>query len=88
VFVYPVRLAAEIDRNGLARELADAGIATKVYLPSVHLQPYMRERFGFGEGMLPVSEEASRRLLSIPFHSGLEADDQDRVVEALRAALQ
>ena len=47
----------------------------------------MRERFGFGEGMLPVSEEASRRLLSIPFHSGLEAEDQERVVEALRAAL-
>jgi perosamine synthetase len=87
-FVYPVRLAPEIDRGRLVRELAEGGIATKVYLPSIHLQPYMRERFGFGEGMLPVSEEASRRLLSIPFHSGLEADDQERVVEALRAALQ
>ena len=87
-FVYPVRLAEQIERDRLARELAEAGIATKVYLPSIHLQPYMRERFGFGEGMLPVSEEASRRLLSIPFHSGLEAEDQERVVAALRAALQ
>jgi perosamine synthetase len=87
-FVYPVRLAAEIDRAQLARDLADAGIATKVYLPSIHLQSYMRERFGFREGMLPVSEEASRRLLSIPFHSGLEAEEQERVVDAIRTALR
>jgi perosamine synthetase len=87
-FVYPVRLAPEVDRARIARELAEAGIATKVYLPSIHLQPYMRERFGFREGMCAVSEEASRRLLSIPFHSGLEPDDQERVVEALRAAVR
>jgi perosamine synthetase len=86
-FVYPVRLAPEIDREQLVRDLRDAGIQTKVYLPSIHLQAYMRERFGFREGMLPVSEEASRRLLSIPFHSGIEPADQERVIEALRGAL-
>ena len=37
------------------------GIETSRYLPSIHLQPYMRERFGYREGMFPVSEEASRR---------------------------
>jgi perosamine synthetase len=87
-FVYPVRLDAELDRDRIVRELRDAGVATKVYLPSIHLQPYMRERFGFREGMFPVSEEASRRLLSLPFHSGIEPEDQDRVVEALRVALR
>ena len=29
------------------------GIQTSRYLPSIHLQSYMRERFGFAEGMLP-----------------------------------
>src|SRR5207244_3495388 len=86
-FVYPLRLDPAIDRARLAAELARRGIATKVYLPSIHLQPYMRERFGFREGMCPVSEEASRRLLSLPFYSALEPEDQERVVEALRAAL-
>jgi dTDP-4-amino-4,6-dideoxygalactose transaminase len=47
----------------------------------------MRERFGFREGMFPASEEASRRLLALPFHTGLEAEDQERVVEALRSAI-
>jgi perosamine synthetase len=68
-------------------ELTRAGVASAPYLPSIHLQPYMRERFGFAEGMCPVSEDASRRTLALPFFPQLEPDDQERVVEALRAAL-
>ncbi len=86
-FVYPVRLAPEIDRERVVAALAEEGIETSRYLPSIHLQPYMRERFSFRKGMFPVSEEASRRLLALPFYSTLEADDQERVVEALRAAI-
>ena len=86
-FVYPVRLAEDVDRDQVLAELRAAGVASKVYLPSIHLQPYMRERFGFREGMFPASEEASRRLLALPFHTGLEAEDQERVVEALRSAI-
>ena len=40
------------------------------YLPSIHLQPYMRERYGFREGMCPVSEDASSRTLALPFFTG------------------
>ena len=67
--------------------LAERGIATSRYLPSIHLQPYMRERFGYREGMLPVSEEASRRLLALPFFTGIAPDQQERVVAALSEAL-
>jgi perosamine synthetase len=86
-FVYPVRLAPEIDRERVIAELDGVGIQTSRYLPSIHLQPYMRERYGFGEGLCPVSEEASRRLLSLPFSSAIAAEDQERVVEALARAL-
>jgi perosamine synthetase len=86
-FIYPVRLDASIDRERVIARLAEVGVATSRYLPSIHLQPYMRERFGYREGMLPVSEEASRRLLALPFYPELSADDQAYVVEALRAVL-
>ena len=46
----------------------------------------MRERFGFSEGMFPVSEDASARTMAIPFHARLGRGDQERVVDALRAA--
>lgn len=86
-FVYPVRLDPAVDREHVITALDADGIQTSRYLPSIHLQPYMRERFGFTEGTCPVSEEASRRLLSLPFHSGITPADQDRVVDALARAL-
>ena len=86
-FVYPVTLAAGIDRERVIAALAGDGIATSRYLPSIHLQPYMRERFGYREGMLPVSESMSRRTLALPFFPQLEAEDQERVVDALRRAI-
>jgi perosamine synthetase len=86
-FVYPVRLAADIDRESVIRHLAEHGVATARYLPSIHLQPYMRERFGYREGMLPAAEEASRRMLALPFFPELSADDQAYVARELQAAI-
>jgi perosamine synthetase len=86
-FVYPVRLAPEIDRERVVAQLAARGVATSRYLPSIHLQPYMRERFGYREAMLPVAEDASRRLLALPFYPEIDPDDQAYVVEELRAAV-
>ena len=86
-FVYVVKLPEGADRDGVAARLIERGVATAPYLPSIHLQPYMRERFGFREGMLPVSEDCSARTLALPFHARLERDDQEYVVEVLRAAI-
>jgi perosamine synthetase len=86
-FVYVVKLPAEVDRDGVMARLSDEGIATAPYLPSIHLQSYMRERYGFGEGMLPVSEDCSARTMALPFHARLERADQERVADALRAAI-
>jgi perosamine synthetase len=82
-FVFVVELARGIDRERVIAELERQGIASARYLPSIHLQPYMRERYGFREGMLPVAEDASARTLAIPFHARLEADEQQRVADAL-----
>ncbi len=86
-FVYVVKLPAGVDRDGVIGSLADGGIASAPYLPSIHLQSYMRERYGFREGMLPVSEDCSARTLALPFHARLEREDQARVADALRAAI-
>jgi perosamine synthetase len=67
--------------------LADDGIEAGHYVPCVHLQPYMRERYGFAEGMCPVAEDAASRTLALPFYAAIEPADQERVVEALRSAL-
>ena len=86
-FVYVVLLARGIDRDAVIERLAAGGVASKAYLPSIHLQPYYRERFGYAEGMLPAAEATSARALALPFHTRLPLEDQETVVEALRAAM-
>jgi perosamine synthetase len=86
-FVYVIALAGGADRDRVMAELRAQGIGTAEYVPCVHLQPYMRETYGFGEGTCPVAEGVASRTLALPFFPQLEADDQERVVEALRAAL-
>ena len=87
-FVYVVTLPAGKERERVISELETRGIQTARYLPCIHLQPYMRERYGFSAGLCPVAEALSARTLALPFHTGLHEDDQAYVVAALRAALE
>jgi dTDP-4-amino-4,6-dideoxygalactose transaminase len=86
-FVYVVMLPDGLDRERVIAALESKSVQTARYLPSIHLQPYMRERYGFREGLCPIAESASKRTLALPFHTRLDEDDQAYVAEALRAAL-
>jgi perosamine synthetase len=83
-FVYVVQLPADSDRDGVIRALGQRGIASKAYLPCIHLQPFYRERFGFRGGEFPVAEQISARSLALPFFTGMAEDQVERVCEALR----
>ena len=56
-FVYAVRLADGVDRDATIARLAERGIASKAYLPCIHLFPHLRE-LGYREGQFPVAEAA------------------------------
>ena len=75
------------NRDRVARYLTENGIPVAVHYP-IPL-PY-QEAFsylGYREGDFPVSEEASRQVLSIPFHPYINIEEQIRVVEALSEAI-
>ena len=86
-FVFVVRMAAGIDRERVIDYLTGEQIATSRYLPCIHLQPYMRERFGFAPGLYPKAEGLSRSTVALPFFTALEREDQERVVATLEAAI-
>jgi dTDP-4-amino-4,6-dideoxygalactose transaminase len=86
-FVYVVKLDTELDRAAVMDTLRREGVATAEYVPCIHLQPYMRDRYGFGPGLCPIAENVSSRTLALPFFTQIEASDQRRVVEVLSAAV-
>jgi perosamine synthetase len=85
-FVYPVRLASGLDRDATIAALAERGIASKAYLPCIHLFPHLRE-LGWREGQFPVAEDASARALALPFFSAMTEAQVGRVCEALAESL-
>jgi len=86
-FVYVIRLHPTIDRTAIVERLQRAGVPSRVYFSPIHLQPYYRERFGYREGMLPVTETVSRSTLALPFHTNMREAEVERVVAALRDAV-
>lgn len=63
------------NRDEIAARLKEANIATAIYYPlPMHLQTAYRA-FGQGAGSLTVSEELSRRILSLPVHPYLSMDE-------------
>jgi perosamine synthetase len=85
-FVYVVRLAEEVDRDATIARLAERGVASKAYLPCIHLFPHLRE-LGYREGQFPVAEAASAHSLALPFFPAMGEGQVDRVCEELSAAI-
>ena len=82
-FVYPVLLPKGTHRNSVMARMAARGIQTKPYLPSIHLFGFYREQFGFKKGDFPISEDASDRMLALPFYIGLTKKDAEYIVSTL-----
>ena len=83
-FVYVVELVNSIlERKEVILRLRDVGIASKEYLPSIHLSQVYKERFGYVGGEFPISEMVSSRSLALPFYIGLTEDDIKNVVMSL-----
>ncbi|HET8593388.1 MAG TPA: DegT/DnrJ/EryC1/StrS family aminotransferase [Solirubrobacterales bacterium] len=86
-FVFCVLLPPGTDREAVISALAERGIASKGYLPCIHLLPPYRERFGFAGGEFPVAERVAERSLALPFFPSMTEGDVDRVCTALAEAL-
>ncbi|MBX0305406.1 DegT/DnrJ/EryC1/StrS family aminotransferase [Haloarcula salinisoli] len=85
--LYTVRFDPAIDRDRVIDELAERGIASKVYFDPVHLTQYYRDQYGYTAGELPRTEAISEQVLSLPMHPSLSRHERDRIVTALEEAL-
>jgi len=85
---YTIRLPKGCDRDGFAAALKAQGIPTAIYYPkSMHQQTAYRD-FPVADGGLPASERLSGDVISLPMHAYLDEPTQDRVIKAVRGAVQ
>jgi len=77
---YTIRVKG--DRDQIVEQLRERGVGTGIYYPlPVHKQPVYQE-LGY-TGRLPVAEEMSREVLSLPVHPALSQADLERIVEVV-----
>ena len=80
-YTYIVKVSS--DRDKLRERLNHRGIGTSIMYHPVHLQPVYRKLFGYKEGMLPITEEVSKRVVSLPIYPKMSEGDLDYVISAL-----
>jgi dTDP-4-amino-4,6-dideoxygalactose transaminase len=83
-YVYAVR-TRERTRVADALESAQVGCAA-YYATPLHLQPAFRS-LGYEEGSLPETERAAREVLALPIWPSITREQQQEVVETIRAAV-
>lgn len=82
--VYHLYVVRSSRRDELQAHLQSTGVSTLVHYPvPVHLQPAYRQRLR-GADALPVTERASREVLSLPMYPELPEDHVAKVVDGIR----
>jgi UDP-2-acetamido-2-deoxy-ribo-hexuluronate aminotransferase len=75
------------NRDAVQSTLKDQGVPTAIYYPlPMHLQPAYAV-YGEGPGSLPISEQLSREVLSLPMNPYWTDEDVDSVASALASAV-
>jgi UDP-4-amino-4,6-dideoxy-N-acetyl-beta-L-altrosamine transaminase len=85
--LYVIRLTPQTaDRATVFAAMRERGIGVNVHYTPVHLQPYYRA-LGGCIGQCVEAERHGAQALTLPLYPAMTEEEQDRVVEALRACL-
>jgi UDP-2-acetamido-2-deoxy-ribo-hexuluronate aminotransferase len=69
-----------VDRNGLVDYLATQGIPSMIYYPVPAHRQKMFSSFNIGELDLPVTDWLTERVVSLPIHTEMDADQQEHII--------
>src|SRR5579863_2468888 len=85
--VYYVYVVQVRDRAYVRQVLEQEGIATGIHYPiPIHLQPACVQ-YGYTSGMLPVTEAATERIISLPMYAELTAEQLEAVTSAIKKSV-
>ena len=83
---YTIRIL-DNQREIVRKKLQDMGVNTMIYYPMpLHLQPVYKD-LGYKEGQLPVCEQLSKEVTSLPMFPELSSEQQDQVIYSLKEVM-
>lgn len=82
--IFPILFEPSINREKIIQSLRNIGIQTSIHYPPVHLFSFYRKKFGFRSGMLPRTEEVSRREITLPLHPLMSIRDVKWIADKIK----
>ena len=83
--IYHVFVIRHKNRDELEKYLNENGVGTVKHYPiPIHMQPCY-ENLNIREGSLPIAEEISKTVLSIPMYYGMKEEEVTYVIDKLNA---
>ncbi|MFX1563504.1 MAG: DegT/DnrJ/EryC1/StrS family aminotransferase [Promethearchaeota archaeon] len=71
-YLYTIRVQKPYKRDTVQKKLQEAKIGAAIYYEvPLHLTPIYRKLFNYKKGMMPVTEQATQEVLSLPVHPAL-----------------
>jgi len=83
----PILLSEGCNRSQFMLDMESRGIQTSMHYPPVHRFQYYQNHFKDTLGSLPVTEEVSRREVTLPLHPLMTLQDVDYVCQAIKEIL-
>jgi len=71
-------------RAELYQYLKNNGVITQVHYIPIHLQPYYKNKYGYGRGDYPVAEKYYENALSLPLYPTLKNTEQEKVISLVK----
>jgi dTDP-4-amino-4,6-dideoxygalactose transaminase len=82
--LYTIRFPDKNTRDHLQDCLTRAGIMTKVYFEPIHLKTFYTKEFHYKHGDLPVTEDMSEKLLTLPLYPTLTKKEMDYMINTIK----
>lgn len=87
--IYAIRLKPEagIGRAEFIQQMSDRGIGCSVHYIPLHMHPVWRDTYQLKPEQFPHAHAAAEAEVSLPLYTRMTADDQTRVIAAVREIL-
>jgi len=74
--MYTILLENQKIRDDLQKYLISKKIFCKIYFYPIHLNSFYKKKIGTKEGLLPITEDLSKRLLTLPIYPNMTKEEK------------
>ena len=81
--LFTIRLRDEKIRDNLHEFLIKKQIFSKVYFKPIHLTSFYRKKFNGKEGMLPITENIAKTVLTLPLYPNMTQEEKKYLIDSI-----